>query len=218
MLWGSSSDCITNKQCLLSICGQSNAVFNAASVTSLKGGSGEQAWRLAVCVNKRSQLTFRKSSFTMNQDVQPLTIHSNSTSVLVDQCTIQGNNITGWPYSSAVHVRAATRLTVLSSTVAANTATGTGVGAITAFDTAEINIHGTSFYRNAAANGAAIHAKEQAMVTIQGSRFEGNNATARGGAIYATDQAQVKVLPVTLRNSPGAGECLCMHMRHLQPS
>jgi predicted outer membrane repeat protein len=95
-------------------------------------------------------------------------------------------------------------VTVLSTTVADNNATGILSGTITAAATAQINIHSSSFYRNAAANGGAVHAKEKAVVTIQGSRFEGNNATVRGGAIFATDQAWVQMLP----SRSGLGEHL----------
>jgi predicted outer membrane repeat protein len=139
----------------------------------------------------------------MNKDVAPLLIHSNGTSVLVDQCTIQGNTNTNGTFSSAVRIDDA-HLTILSSTVAANTAAGTSSGAITASGTAQINIQGSSFVKNTAANGAAMHIRDQVVVTIQGSRFEANNATVRGGAILATNQAQVKLLP----GKAGTGECL----------
>lgn len=201
VVWESGSDCVTNTECLLTVCDRSNAVFNAASVTSLKGGSGKPAWRLAVCVTTGSTVTFRKSSFTIIQGATPLAIHSNTTSVLVEQCTIQGNSGALY-YSSAIRVDNA-HVAVLSSTVADNNASGTPSGPITAAATAQINIQRSSFYRNAAANGGAVHAKERAMVTIQGSRFEGNSASARGGAIYATDQSQVQVLA----NRLGEGVC-----------
>jgi predicted outer membrane repeat protein len=207
--WNDGDDCVTNKGCLLTICGKSNAVFEAATVTSLKADSGEAAWRLPVCVTKGSTVTFRRSSFTMNKDVAPLLIHSNGTSVLVDQCTIQGNTNTNGSFSSAVSIKDA-HLTILSSTVAANTAAGTSSGAITATGTAQINIQGSSFMKNTAANGAAMHVRDQVVVTIQGSRFEANNATVRGGAILATNQAQVKVLP----GKAGTGECLWVRVTH----
>lgn len=193
VLWG-GKDCVTNDECLLTVCGQSNAVFNAARVTDLKGG-GKAAWWLAVCINRGSKVTFRKSSFTFNE-ATPLVLHNNGTSVLAEQCTIQDNNVSSTPgsYSSAIKVVNA-RLTVLSSTISRNTATGTASGAITASKTAQITIQGSSFYNNEAGNGAAVHVRDQAVVSVRSSRFEGNNATFRGGAILVTDQARVQVLP-----------------------
>jgi predicted outer membrane repeat protein len=206
VVWAGEENCVTNKECLLTICGRSNAVFPAATVTLLKSGSNltsKAAWQLAVCVTTGSTITFRKSSFTMIKGATPLVIHSNSTSVLVEECTIHGNNFTPslFSYSSAIRVDNA-HLTILSSTVAMNNASSTNQGTVTGAAAAQINIQNSRFYSNRARYGGAIYAKDHAVITIKGSHFERNNASS-GGAVYALNQAYVQVLP----NGEGEGAC-----------
>lgn len=49
VVWGDSK-CIGNTACLITVCGSSSAVFESATVTSLRGGV--LTWGLAVCVNR----------------------------------------------------------------------------------------------------------------------------------------------------------------------
>jgi hypothetical protein len=129
VVWGNST-CIGNKECLLTVCSQSNAVFDSATVTALQGG-GTPALSLVVCVNRRSTVTFRKSSFTLVKEATPLGVHNNYTSVLLEQCTFQSNAFTttrgGFSWSGGI-VAEHSAVTIVSSTIAGNVASGTPLG------------------------------------------------------------------------------------------
>jgi predicted outer membrane repeat protein len=207
VVWG-NQECVTNDGCLISICGGSNAVFNLASVSALKGGGDKPEVRIAVCVNRQSTVTFRNSTFTGLREITSMAIHTAGTSALVDQCTLRDNVYTlDGHYSSGIVVDMA-RLTILSSTLAGITGVG-NAGAVTALTMAHVTIQDTKFQSNTATNGGAIHAEVNSTVVIQSSSFTGNKASERGGAIFARGQARVEVL----RNRPGKCSCstTCIH-------
>lgn len=71
--------------CLLHVCGQSNAVFTSATVTDLQGGSVYSdlpLWHIAICVRNQSTITFRNSRFTFLKETLPL-LAKDDTSVLL---------------------------------------------------------------------------------------------------------------------------------------
>lgn len=205
--WGDANCRIAGLQgCLLAVCGASNAVFDAATITALVGEGTIPGWFMAVCVSNQSTATFRNSSFTFNNKTTPIFIGARQpgTSVLLEQCTIHGNTFTTTGKNNSLSAGIAVlgaNVDIFSSTISANTVSGDayGSGALTILAMAQVRIHGTQFSKNAASDGAAIHADFSATVDIQSSLFADNRANAissgRGGAVFATGQAQVKVLP-----------------------
>jgi predicted outer membrane repeat protein len=183
--------------CLLTVCGQSDTVFNGAVINGLKGGAGEPAWRIALCIAERSSITFNNCSFTSNKEATPLVVLNTGTAVLLDQCLIQGNvvkeQVNGYAYTSGVGVMRA-RLNIRSSTIAHNTGSEGGyAGAVSATDTSHVSIHNTLFHNNVGGYGAAIEVQDQSRVVIRGSHFVGNTASHEGGAVYTTGQAEVRI-------------------------
>jgi hypothetical protein len=187
--------CIERTDCLLTICGRSNAVFNSASITALRGG-GTPTWRMAVSVSQQSSVTFRQSSFALIKEATPLVVDDVGTSVLLDHCTIHGNVLTtmheDYAWTSGVLASAA-NLTIVSSTIARNTAVGAAAGAITATLASHVDIQDTVFSLNVGENGAALYADEQSRVVIRDSHFKDNSASQEGGAVYACGQAEVSI-------------------------
>jgi predicted outer membrane repeat protein len=196
-VWG-DTDCISNEACLLTVCGRSNAVFDSATIAALKGG-GESPlqWRLALCINAQSTVTFRNSMFTSNKDATPMALYDTS-SVLLEHSTIKGNTyitqLDGDGWSGGIAVRDAS-LTVLSSTIEGNVGTGYEAGAILVQGVGQASIQNTTFLNNKAPQGAAVFATHNTTVVIQSSKFEGNIASLRGGAIFANQWSQLQILP-----------------------
>ena len=189
------SNCYVSGICLLRVCGHSNAVFESAVVTALKS-STSTVWQAAVCVSSQSTITFRNSSFTLQQDAVPLAIGDSGSSVLLEQCNIQDNGDSrrirdgGTVYASGGVSVYEGNLTILSSTVSGNSGVASAISAIQG---AHVTIHGTQFTNNMAADGAAISAAGNSTVLIDGCTFTSNSALQLGGAIAAAGRARVLI-------------------------
>jgi hypothetical protein len=178
--------------CLLLLC-RSDAVFIEPVITGVKYVGG--VWR-ALCLASSSKVTLRKGRFT-SCGMPPIGIVGYETSVLVDQCSVQGNS----PESggAGMYIEDAT-VRVQSSTFKGNlagVATKHNGGAISAALAAKLTIVDSTFHSNEAYNGGAVIAIENATVSIQGSQFVGNMANWSGAAVYAESNARVDILPPT---------------------
>jgi len=194
-----AAGCVPNSACLITICGQSNAVFQSPSIEGVICHGDMLQLATFLCISGGSTITIRQGTFSSN-DLTPLAIYFAPTSVLVDKCTIQGNNLSRLnvepnSWSGGIFLHNAT-LRVQSSTLSGNIASGEFDGAITATAGARLTIIGSRFVSNTARFGGAIFAMDQAHLSIWSSRFESNEASVSGGAIYAMNAA-MEVLPST---------------------
>jgi hypothetical protein len=80
--------------CLLSICGQSDVVIFRATISAVKlaPGPGSEQGNQALCIAQDSRVTLRQCAFTSSAITHVAAYQS--TSVLLDQCTITRNNNT----------------------------------------------------------------------------------------------------------------------------
>lgn len=187
-----------NWNCLLTICG-SEAVFVNPSITAVSMADASLA--ALVCVTGGSRVTFRKGTFASCR-TPPLGIYDNDTSVLVDQCSAQGN--TGDSAGAAILLDEGT-LRVQSSTFKGNAASVSSQrhgGAIYAAN-GHLAVVDTTFNSNEAYSGGAIAAEGDTRLSIRGSQFTANRAGWSGAALYAAGSAQVDILQAA-EQAPGA--------------
>lgn len=197
-----AAGCLANDGCFITICGKSNAVFQAPALTGLVSTEDMKTLTALLCISGGSTITLRQGMFSSN-DNTPVAIYDTATSVLVDKCTIKDNDLSAngdSSFSGGIFVENAD-VRVQSSTVSGNIASGNDGSIIHAKAGARLSIIGTRFVRNTARYGGAVSAKEQGHIVIQGSQFESNEASTNGGAVYLTDSS-LEVLP----SKAGSGE------------
>jgi predicted outer membrane repeat protein len=182
-----------NEGCLLSICGGSGATFVNTRITAVAwptplDGSQRSA-AAALCISQGSRVTLRNCTFR-ESSIPPLLVYGNTTSVLLDQCNISNNNITGRSLDVGLTSWNDKRGPVLRSRnfiqdVAQGLSTVGVNGGLVA-------IQGSTFKGNNGTLGCALHVSNTARVFIQSSLFEGNTAIS-GGAVYAMEHAKVVI-------------------------
>jgi predicted outer membrane repeat protein len=127
-----------------------------------------------------------------SNSVTPMVAFDNSTSVLLDRCSVSSNNNMTLSYSGALAEDAS--VLVQSSNFTNNMAQTKPGSAAAAIGSGRIAVLDSIFTGNNATRGGAVFVDDTAQAVIRGSRFEANNATW-GGAIYATEQATVDIMP-----------------------
>lgn len=186
-------DCTSRPRCLLSICGQSSALFISPKAI---GVMQEKDLTTVLCVFGQSQVTLRSGTFSSNM-VTSLGVFKEGTLVLVDQCQFRNNSIPpdGFFFdSSSMYVGSAT-VHIQSSTFAGNSAHGDEVGGVSASDAAKLSVRNCTFEYNKAADGAAIRLARDAEAKIYGSRFRHNKASKFGGAISTDITTKLDISP-----------------------
>jgi hypothetical protein len=182
--------------CLLAIC-SSDAVLVDPVIVGLTDLPGIT---LLLCITHGSKVTLRKGTFA-SCGVTTIGIYNTDTSVLVDQCSVQGNS--GDAGAGIFHDEGTLR--VQSSTFKQNKVPSTSSdhagGAIYVAD-GTVAIVDSSFHSNEAYNGGAVAAVKRAAVSIQGSRFTANRASWSGGALHAEGNAKFDILPAA-KQGPG---------------
>lgn len=199
--------CAPGSGCLLSICGGS-ATFLGSTASGVQTNEAS----VLVCVGNSARLTFRNGNFTVN-NLTPLAILHPKAHVLVVHGNFQGNIMTEAEanLAGAIVVNNGT-LVVQSSTFLGNKASGRQTGALTVEGQGIVTINESRFGANRAKFGGAVHATDQAHVTVHGGTFEGNTASGTaadgmGGAFYAWGDATVNILPSSSKQgeTPASG-------------
>lgn len=173
-------------------------MFTSVTLTSLQVGDNPP-WRLGVCVSEGSAVTFRNSSFTFFNEGTPLAVFHNGTSVLLRESAIHNNSGATYVGDSqdprgGIVVEDAS-LSIVSSTIAANT--GTISGSISALGAAQLHIQDTTFAHNSGERGGAVHLTDQAYAVMRGGHCKGNRARWDGGCLFLNNQAQVQIVAGT---------------------
>jgi len=197
-----AAGCVPVDGCLITICGKSNAVFQAPAVTSLTSNDDMMKLTALLCISGGSTITIRQGTFSSN-DNTPVAIYDTATSVLLDKCTFKENDVSvrgDANLSGGIFLQKAT-VRVQFSTLSGNVASGNDGSTITAITEARLSIIGSRFVSNKATYGGAILAMEQGHAVIQDSLFESNEAFNNGGAIYLKN-GSLEVLP----SMAGSGE------------
>lgn len=105
VIWTKDKDCMPFFGCLWTICGHSDAVFVNSIITDVHTTSGpikepsrvqqlgDRYLVTALCISQGSRVTFQGCTFT-SSTVRSLAAYGNTTSVLLDWCSITNNNLT----------------------------------------------------------------------------------------------------------------------------
>lgn len=195
VVWTEDEECRpATTGCLLTICNKSDAVLFNAKITSVQTAPGapRDQGDKALCISNGSRVTLRNCTFS-SSTIQSLATYDNTTSVLLDQCSITNNNMIAERVPSGVFVEDAA-IVVRSSVFANNKAQKILGSTIAARGYARVSILDSAFLGNTGFCGAALHALGNAQAAIQGGRFEANTARI-GGAICTADQAVVNISP-----------------------
>lgn len=182
--------------CLLLLC-SSDAEFITPFIHGVKPVRGIFG---VLCFDEVSKITLRKGRFT-SSGMPNVGIFGYQTSVLVDECTFQGNSAKR--HGAGLLMDGGT-LRVQSSTFKGNTAVvaDNSNGGALWLRSGSTTIFNSTFHSNEANNGGAIFITDRAMVSIQGSQFFCNKAGSNGAAIFAEGTTQVDILPAAMQ-TPG---------------
>ena len=197
-----------SRGCLITICGQSNAVLDA-NVTGLKkGGHGTES---ILCLRGRSNITFRTPIFRDNFGTG---IHTSQESTAIIQGALFLNNTA--PGGAGVFAAGMSSVLIDNSTFANNTVdSGYSGGAISMDDEASVFVNNTLFKRNNALlvnSGGAICLFGNTTAHLENSILIENTAEGAGGAVAAFDNSHLVIsrgsmvgLNVGSLNGCGAG-------------
>jgi hypothetical protein len=184
--------------CLLLLC-RSDVEFISPVINGIKSMRGVGG---VLCFDFGSKITMRKGRFTSN-GMPTIGIFGPGTSVLVDECSVEGNRAANG-HGGGIKMVDADTLRVQSSTFKANSASVTNSkdGGALYLASGATTIVDSIFQSNQATNGGAIFLIGKPTVSIQGSQFVGNMAGSNGAAISAEGTAQVDILPAATE-APG---------------
>jgi predicted outer membrane repeat protein len=188
---------VDGDQCLLNLC-DSDAVFNNPIIKEVK--PLPDTWGV-LCLHSASKVTLRKGRFVSN-GIPIIGSFSDDVSVLIDQCTLQGNSDDGGKGGAIYFADGSLR--VQWSTFKGNAASEADIenGGAVSLAGGNATIIDSTFYSNAASSGGAVAASGEATISIQGSQFVANRASWSGGALYAEGTAQIDILPAA-KQGPG---------------
>lgn len=199
VVWTDDKECRpADTGCLITKCGQSDALFVNTQVTAVKTAPGapREQGDTALCISQGSKVTLRNCAFT-SSSITPLAAYDSDTSVLLDGCSVSNNKMDPPRLPSGVYLEDGSIL-VRSSKFLQNKAYDLLGSTITAKGDGRIAIVDSTFTGNQGWFGGALYVLGNAQAIIQGSHFEANMARS-GGAICANNQARsgsrVGILP-----------------------